>query len=141
MVCQKKPRNGIKLESLLLKKNSFCAIWKVQVPGEAWVVISTPCSPVLFFFSYVLSYLRDKFAPGVDGEGWLFPAWCFLGTPVPNQMKILWWEVQRFPLFPQVYLGPFCTDCFPEENEYFGASWTKKELCHAQLSYGLCNKD
>lgn len=49
MVCQKKPKNGIKLESCLKEIISFCAIWKVQVPGEVWVVISAPCSPVLFF--------------------------------------------------------------------------------------------
>lgn len=73
MVCQKEPKNGIKLESCFKKIISFCAIWKVQVPGEAWVVISAPCSPVLFFSSHVLSYLRDKFAPRVDGQGWLFP--------------------------------------------------------------------
>lgn len=52
--------------------------------------------------------------------------------PVENKLKILWCEVQEFPPFPQDFLGPFCTDCFPGESEYFGASWTKKELCHVQ---------
>lgn len=94
-----------------------------------------------FFFSHMLLYLRCRLAPRVDGEGWLFPAWCFLGTPVPNQLKISWkysvsgGKCKGSLRFPQVYLGVFCTECFPEESERFEAASTKRELsCSASIS-------
>lgn len=84
-------RMALNLKAALKKIILFCAIWKVQVPGEAWVVISAPCSPVLFFLSPMSSHAWEvNFAPRVDGKGWLFPAWCFLGIPVPNQLKLSW---------------------------------------------------
>lgn len=73
---------------------------------------------------------------------WMFlSAWTCLVVACPVLLSFL---VCEFPQFPQLSLFPFCIACFPGESEYFGASWTKKELWHTQPVlgfFGLCNKD
>lgn len=103
-------------------------------------------SCIIFFSSHVLPYLRDNFAPRVDGQGWLFPTWCFLGTPVPNQLKINSKYSGgkcklHFPKFTWVhfalivFLGKVCT------LEHSGLRRSCVMLSQYQFSYGLCNKD
>lgn len=87
---------ALNLEAALKKKtNSWCAIWEVQAPPEAWAAISAPRSPlaVWFYSSHLISYPSDSLAPRLDQQEWWFHTWRLLGIPAQNQVKISPWSL------------------------------------------------